>query len=55
MDDYLFVLVFLTCAYSKCLMKDFVRFSCIEVVVFPLSKTVLEFSGLLCAVSEGMS
>ena len=41
--------------YSKSLMKDFVRFSCTEVRVFPLTKTVLEFSDLLCAVSEAMS
>ena len=55
MADYLYVLVFLTCAYSKCLMKYFVRSSCVEVLVFPLTKRVLEFSWLLCALSEAMS
>jgi len=53
--NYLYVLVFLACGYSKCLMKDFVSFRCIEVSVFRLTKTGLEFSGLVCAVSEVMS
>jgi hypothetical protein len=55
MADYMQVPVFLTYAYTKCLMKDFVKFSCIEVSVFCLTKTVLEFSGLLCALSEAVS
>jgi len=55
MADYLYVLVFLTCAYSKCMMKDFMMFSCTEVGVFPITKTVLGFSGLLCVVSEAVS
>jgi len=55
MADYLYVLVFLPYAYSKCLMNNFVRFSFIKVRVLPLTKTVLGFSGLLCAVSEAMA
>lgn len=54
MADYLYVPVFITCAYLKCLMKDFMSFSCIEVSMFPLTKTGLEFSALLCTVPEAM-
>jgi hypothetical protein len=52
---HLYVLDFLPYAYSRCLVKDVLRFSCIKVHVFPLTKTELEFSGLLCAVSEAIS
>ena len=55
MADYLYVLVFLTCGYWKCLMKDVVRFSRIEVSVFTVTKTGLEFSGLLFAVPGALS
>jgi len=51
----MYVPVLLTCGYLKCLMKDFVSFSCIEASVFPLTKTELEFSELLFVVSEVMS
>jgi hypothetical protein len=55
MADCMYVLVFLTYAYLKCLLKDFVSFSCIEVSVFPLTKTGLGLSGLPFVVSEVMS
>jgi hypothetical protein len=55
MADYMYVPVFLTCAYLKCLMKDFVSFICIEASVCPLTKIELEFLELLFAVSEVMS